>query len=203
MTSTTSRHEQAGALLGRSHVTGAPSPARAPNDGHRAVADLQRRGHSPAFITQTWTAHQAGGARDVIELHGSLDRVISSAAAAHRPPRLDRRLHGAIPIWRRRHQDQSDGDVRLDDNGPAAPSWPVWYCDGGVSSGRRFFGENCLGPRVEQCYQLVDDSDALLVLALRSRSCPPALRSAATPPGRQAVLISTGSDQGRKRRPCE
>ena len=43
-----------------------------PNDAHRAVADLQRRGALGAVITQNVDGlHQAAGSRDVTELHGT------------------------------------------------------------------------------------------------------------------------------------
>ena len=48
-----------------------------PNDGHRAVGELQRAGLLGAVITQNVDGlHQAGGARDVVELHGGLDRTV-------------------------------------------------------------------------------------------------------------------------------
>src|SRR5439155_6425983 len=45
-----------------------------PNDGHRAVAELQGRGLLSGLITQNVDGlHQAGGAQDVVELHGALE----------------------------------------------------------------------------------------------------------------------------------
>jgi NAD-dependent deacetylase len=49
-----------------------------PNDGHRALADLERRLGSDRFtlITQNIDGlHQAAGSRHVLEVHGSLRRV--------------------------------------------------------------------------------------------------------------------------------
>src|ERR1700744_6778045 len=61
----------------RSHV-GWRHVARAdPNAGHRAVAELERRGLVAGIITQNVDGlHTAAGARQVIELHGRLDRVL-------------------------------------------------------------------------------------------------------------------------------
>lgn len=43
-----------------------------PNDGHHAIAELQRRGHLAAVITQNIDGlHHDAGSRDVIELHGT------------------------------------------------------------------------------------------------------------------------------------
>jgi NAD-dependent deacetylase len=47
-----------------------------PNPGHTALAELQRRGALTAIVTQNVDAlHQAGGAADVVELHGTIGHV--------------------------------------------------------------------------------------------------------------------------------
>ena len=75
----------------RSHVGWRHVARAAPNAGHRAVADLERRGLLAGIITQNVDGlHQAAGARQVIELHGSLDRVLAWRRAAHRPRRAGR-----------------------------------------------------------------------------------------------------------------
>jgi NAD-dependent deacetylase len=44
-----------------------------PNDGHRALADLERSGWIRAVVTQNVDGlHQRAGSRDVVEVHGSL-----------------------------------------------------------------------------------------------------------------------------------
>jgi NAD-dependent deacetylase len=49
----------------------APSPE--PNDGHRAIAELEERGWIRAVVTQNVDGlHQRAGTRDVVEVHGSL-----------------------------------------------------------------------------------------------------------------------------------
>jgi NAD-dependent SIR2 family protein deacetylase len=62
------RRYWARSYLGWRHI------ARAvPNDGHRAVAELSRRGLLTGIITQNVDGlHQAAGASAVTELHGSL-----------------------------------------------------------------------------------------------------------------------------------
>jgi len=48
-----------------------------PNPAHRALVDLERRGHLRAVVTQnTDGLHQRAGSSDVIELHGSSHAVI-------------------------------------------------------------------------------------------------------------------------------
>jgi len=49
----------------------------APNDAHRALAELQRRGIVKAVITQNIDGlHAKAGSTDVIEVHGALDRGV-------------------------------------------------------------------------------------------------------------------------------
>ena len=44
-----------------------------PNDGHRAIADLERKGQVAAVVTQNIDGlHQRAGSRDVTEVHGSI-----------------------------------------------------------------------------------------------------------------------------------
>jgi NAD-dependent deacetylase len=44
-----------------------------PNDGHRAIAELERRGLVEAVVTQNIdTLHNRAGSRDVVEVHGSI-----------------------------------------------------------------------------------------------------------------------------------
>src|SRR4029450_9535543 len=73
--------------------------AARPNDGHRAVGALQAAGLLGGVITQNVDGlHQAGGAREVVELHGGLDRTVclSCGDVASRAA-LDERLQAADP----------------------------------------------------------------------------------------------------------
>src|SRR5688500_5757918 len=57
-----------------------------PNDGHRAVARLQERGAVHGIITQNVDGLlQAAGARDVVELHGNLARIVCLACGEPTP----------------------------------------------------------------------------------------------------------------------
>jgi NAD-dependent SIR2 family protein deacetylase len=152
----------------RSHL-GWRTIARAlPNDGHRAVAALQARGYLSGVITQNVDGlHQAAGARDVIELHGNLDRVIclqcgtTSARGA-----LDRRLRASNPGFEAEvMRINPDGDAEL----PAEAVREFRLvdctnCAGVLKPDVVFFGENVPKPRVERCYRLIDEAAAMLVL---------------------------------------
>jgi NAD-dependent SIR2 family protein deacetylase len=188
----------------RSHVGWRTIARAAPNDGHRAVAELQRRGHLTGIITQNVDGlHQAGGARDVIELHGSLDRVIClGCRRATGRDELDRRLHDANPDFGGvATRINPDGDVELDDHVVAGFALVHCVdCPGGVlKPDVVFFGENVPRPRVEQCYQLVDDSDALLVLgsSLTVMSGLRFVRHAAKA-GKPVLIINRGRTRGDK-----
>ena len=56
----------------------------APNAGHYALAELERRGHLAAIVTQNIDGlHQAAGSRTVYELHGSIRRAHCTDCGAH------------------------------------------------------------------------------------------------------------------------
>src|SRR6185295_10512864 len=83
----------------RSHLGWRTIARAAPNDGHRAVAALRDRGLLSGVITQNVDGlHQAAGTRDVVDLHGSLDRVIClDCRRTSDREDLDRRLRAANP----------------------------------------------------------------------------------------------------------
>ena len=158
------RRYWARSYLGWRHI------ARAvPNDGHRAVAELSRRGLLTGIITQNVDGlHQAAGASAVTELHGSLHWVIC-LSCGQRTPRtgLARRLEAANPGWDAEVAAviKPDGDADLDDE--AVASFRVAgcsSCQGVLKPDVVFFGENVPRPRAEACYALVERSSALVVL---------------------------------------
>ncbi len=61
-----------------------------PNAGHVAIADLERRRRGTTVITQNVDGlHQAGGSRNVVELHGSINRARCTACGIVRPWKCD------------------------------------------------------------------------------------------------------------------
>lgn len=140
-----------------------------PNDGHRAVAALQAAGRVHGIITQNVDGlHQAGGALDVIELHGGLDRVVCLDCGTRESRfALDARLRAANPHFHANvAQVNPDGDVELGDEHLAGFRMvSCCACSGSmVKPDVVFFGENVPKPRVEQCYELVDSARSLLVI---------------------------------------
>ncbi|WP_246342674.1 NAD-dependent protein deacetylase [Actinomadura verrucosospora] len=149
--------------LGWRHIAGAR-----PNAGHRAVAELQRRGLLAGIITQNVDGlHQAAGADGVIELHGGLDRVVCLGCGERTPrARLEDRLREANPGWDALpHMINPDGDAVLSD-ADVASFTPVdcARCGGLLKPDVIFFGENVPPARVRDCYALTESAGALLVL---------------------------------------
>jgi NAD-dependent SIR2 family protein deacetylase len=157
----------------RSHLGWRHVALARPNAGHLAVAELERRGRLTGVITQNVDGlHQAAGAREVIELHGSLSRVICLGCGERTARRrLDERLRAANPGWAARAarideaQVNPDGDAVL--TGDQVAGFLVVDCEGCgglLKPDVVFFGENVPRPRVDECYRLVERSRALVVL---------------------------------------
>jgi NAD-dependent SIR2 family protein deacetylase len=154
----------------RAHVGWRRMAAARPNGGHQAVARLQRQARLSGIITQNVDGlHQAAGARDVIELHGSLARVVCLGCGARSARReLDARLRAANPGMETGVVTaiKPDGDVELDPT--RVERFSLVGCrDCGADLLKPdvvFFGENVPRERVAHCYELVERARCLLVL---------------------------------------
>jgi NAD-dependent SIR2 family protein deacetylase len=187
----------------RSH-TGWQAIARAtPNAGHRAVAELERRGLLAGIITQNVDGlHQAAGARHVIDLHGSLDRVRCLGCGARTPrAELDGRLTAANPGWAGTvtvSQVNPDGDVVLPEEQVAGfRVVGCAGCGGLLMPDVVFFGENVPRPLVDRCTALVAGAAALVVLgsSLTVMSGFRFVRQAARA-GLPVVIVNQGETRG-------
>ena len=140
-----------------------------PNPGHRAVGDLQSTGLLHGVITQNVDGlHQAAGARDVVELHGGLDRTVCLGCGdvASRAD-LDLRLEAANPDFGARTDEiNPDGDAELPDE--VLDGFVMVEClgcgGGPLKPDVVFFGETVPRDRVDHCFSLVDGAGSLLVL---------------------------------------
>ncbi|HEV7899792.1 MAG TPA: NAD-dependent protein deacetylase [Planosporangium sp.] len=153
----------------RSHVGWRTIARASPNTGHRAVADLQHRGLLAGVVTQNVDGlHQAGGARDVVELHGSLNQVAClNCGDLLSREELDRRLREANPEFDARATViNPDGDVDLRDaDVDGFRTVDCQVCDGGMlKPDVVFFGETVPAERVQRCFDLVKSARTLLVL---------------------------------------
>jgi NAD-dependent SIR2 family protein deacetylase len=178
-----------------------------PNAGHRAVTALADAGLVTGVITQNVDGlQQSAGAPDVIELHGSLSRVVC-LGCGHECSRseLDRRLREANPRFEAaadRHRAarvNPDGDVDLPDE--AVREFRVVACaacgTGVLKPDVVFFGENVPPERVAACRRLVDEAAALLVLgsSLTVMSGLRFVRQAARS-GTPVLIINQGPTRG-------
>ncbi len=163
-------HEARQTYWARSYVGWPRFAAAAPNEGHRAVVDLQAAGIVSTVITQNVDGlHQAAGGQDILELHGNLDRVVCMACSAlHRRDDMDRWLQRANPTFDRQIGGavRPDGDVALPE--AIIREFVTANCPACGSDLLKpdvvMFGESVPKPLVQECFSLVEGARALLVL---------------------------------------
>jgi NAD-dependent SIR2 family protein deacetylase len=154
----------------RAHLGWRRIAAARPNLGHHAVAALQQAGLLRGIITQNVDGlHQAAGARDVVELHGGLHRVVClECGALSTRQTVDERLRAVNPDlgWVEAAASNPDGDAELSDEQVGRFRVVGCECCGAdlLKPDVVFFGENVPRPRVQRCFDLVDGSACLLVL---------------------------------------
>ncbi|MFD7721413.1 NAD-dependent protein deacetylase [Streptomyces sp. NPDC059814] len=152
----------------RSHLGWRTFGRARPNAGHRAVAAFGRQGMLAGVITQNVDGlHQAAGSADVVELHGSLDRVVClSCRTFTSRHELARRLEeantGFMPVAAAINPD-GDADLTDEQIGDFR-TVACTVCDGVLKPDVVFFGEAVPPQRVEDCRELVREASSLLVL---------------------------------------
>jgi NAD-dependent SIR2 family protein deacetylase len=176
--------------------------AAQPNAGHLAVAELRALGHLSGVITQNVDGlHQAADTPEVVDLHGTLDRVIClDCGRITARDNLDRRLRAANPGFdASAGRINPDGDVELAED--AVREFRLVdcaHCAGGVlKPDVVFFGENVPPARVRLCERLVDDANAVLVLgsSLTVMSGLRFVRRAADA-GKPVLIVNRGRTRG-------
>lgn len=158
----------------RSHLGWRAMTGARPNAGHLAVAALADAGLVTGVITQNVDGlQQSAGARDVVDLHGRLSRVVCLSCGQLSPRTdLDHRLREANPQFEAiaaRHRAarvNPDGDVELPEEAVRAfNTVACTACGVGVlKPDVVFFGENVPAERVAACRLLVEEATTLLVL---------------------------------------
>ncbi|MFG2589650.1 NAD-dependent protein deacetylase [Streptomyces sp. NPDC048438] len=152
----------------RSHLGWRTFGRARPNAGHRAVAAFGRHGRLSGVITQNVDSlHQAAGSEGVVDLHGSLDRVVCLSCGTFSPRReLAQRLEAANAGFRPVASTiNPDGDADLTDEQVGDfRVVPCTVCGGILKPDVVFFGESVPLPRVEHCRELVREAASLLVL---------------------------------------
>ncbi len=138
-----------------------------PNAAHRALAELQRRGHVHRLVTQNVDGlHQAAGSREVIDLHGRIDRVCCLgcgrlSARSELQERLARRNPGLLE---RTAQSAPDGDAELEGDFAPLDIPDCADCGGLLKPDVVFFGESVPPGRVTDAMGALEAADALLVV---------------------------------------
>jgi NAD-dependent SIR2 family protein deacetylase len=155
-----------------------------PNPAHRALARLERAGAVEGVVTQNVDGlHHAAGSRRVVELHGSLDRVVClGCGEVEARASVQRRLLVLNPGW----EDDvvapvlgegagaaaPDGDARIAPDGDAeVPDEAVERfrvpacraCGGVLKPDVVFFGESVPDGRVRAAWDLYGEAGTLLV----------------------------------------
>jgi NAD-dependent SIR2 family protein deacetylase len=139
-----------------------------PNEAHRALAALERRGRIETLVTQNVDGlHQGAGSRNVIDLHGRVD-VVRCLGCPQRIPRAQLQAE----LVRRNSRFAAldalaapDGDADLDDVEFAAFDVPPCdACGGLLKPDVVFFGENVPKERAGRAMDALHRADAMLVV---------------------------------------
>ena len=181
----------------RAHVGWSRMSGARPNATHRWLAD--RQDALTGLITQNVdTLHERAGHRDVIDLHGRIDRVrcLDCGGAVDRTE-LHQRLDALNPGWSLQESVVlPDGDVALE----ATEGFVLATCErcaGPLKPDVVFFGESVPRDVVARCFSLVDDAEALVVLgsSLQVMSGLRFVRHAAKR-GIPIVIVNRGATRG-------
>lgn len=152
----------------RSHVGWQVMRRAQPNAGHRAVNRLEEAGLVLGVITQNVDGlHQAAGSREVVDLHGRLDRVVClTCGDLTSRAEIDARMRSANAEWRTQvlaHNPDGDVDIPETDLDRFIVVDCV-HCGGPLKPDVVYFGGSVPRDRVERSYDLVAQASALLVL---------------------------------------
>ncbi len=165
-----------------------------PNRGHQALAALG----VPIITQNVDRLHAEAGSRDVVDLHGLINRVIcldcgTLSSRATLQTRLEQEnpdVTGRIPAGAAELRPDGDADIEDPDDFVVPP---CSVCGGILKPDVVFFGESVPKPRVDEAYRLVDGADALVV-AGSSLTVMSGLRFArhAARHGKPLVIINHG-----------
>lgn len=139
-----------------------------PSASHYALAELENLGYVQSLVTQNVDGlHQRAGSREVIDLHGRIDRVSCQACGAesHREQ---------IQQWLEQHNpgfaEQAgsigpDGDANVDDlDFSRLLVCDCDHCGGILKPNAVFFGGSVPSETVAKAAAAMDQADALLVV---------------------------------------
>ncbi|MCO7238539.1 Sir2 family NAD-dependent protein deacetylase [Aeromicrobium sp. CnD17-E] len=170
-----------------------------PNATHHALVQWQRDDRLVGLITQNVDGlHERAGHRDVVDLHGRVDRVVCMDCGDRTPREAVQARHDRLnPGWSAQTVVHGpDGDVQLDDTSDFVVA-PCLVCGGRLRPDVVFFGDSVPKPLVEHCFELVARADVLVVLgsSLQVMSGLRFVRRAAAL-GTPVVIVNRGSTRG-------
>lgn len=149
-----------------SHLGWRAFSAASPNDGHAALADLEHSGIATGVVTQNVDGlHVRAGSRRVVELHGTMRRVLCT----HCGQVFDRR-DLAVRVEADNPWIAVPDAVELGPDGDVLPASSDGFvipvcsvCEGMLKPDVVFFGEYIPAPKFREAEQLLAASDALLI----------------------------------------
>lgn len=139
-----------------------------PNLCHQTLAEWESSGRISQLVTQNVDRlHQGAGSRQVIDLHGRLDRVVCLECRARSDrSAMQEELRARNPRFAQLSAAIApDGDAYLEDTdcrGFLVPDCP--HCGGILKPDVVFFGETIPRERVDRSVAALLDADALLVI---------------------------------------
>lgn len=148
-------------FVGWTHVAQAE-----PNPGHIAIAEAEAAGKVGALITQNVDGlHQRAGSKNVLELHGRLDRVLCSGCGdILARSELDARIQALNPELVRENLVSFSPDGDADVEVPATFRVPeCGICGAHYKPDVVFFGEQVPRDRVQRAEEQVSQAEALIV----------------------------------------
>ena len=142
-----------------------------PNKGHRALAELERRGLVRAVVTQNIdTLHERAGSREVVEVHGSI-REAECLACSDRVP-----LAEVVELLR------------------DAPAPPCPRCGEILKPGVVMFGELLPEQEIDRAFELAGEAGLLLVVGSSLEVHPVAgLPDTTLMAGGQVAIVNRGA----------
>jgi NAD-dependent SIR2 family protein deacetylase len=139
----------------------------APNEAHFALAGLESLGKVEHLITQNVDQlHQKAGSQRVVDLHGTLDRVIClDCSARFAREEIQQYLMQHNPVLENiTSVPAPDGDAKLEQIDFSQIDIPqCGACGGILKPDVVFYGETVPSQRVTRCFDAVGSADAMLI----------------------------------------
>lgn len=139
-----------------------------PNAAHIALAQLERLGHVELLVTQNVDGlHQRAGSRNVVDLHGRVDRVRCLGCAAEHSRDSVQALLARHNHWPENpaRESRPDGDMDVPDEVCRQVTLPrCQHCAGELKPDVVFYGGSVPPPVVQRCHDALERCDALLAV---------------------------------------